>query len=585
MNYYGNCWAVLGLPGPASERDVKRSYARLLKQTRPEDDADGFQRLREAYEAALAFATARGAADDRSRTPIATVAGGASKAGVPVAQSPLQGSAAAPEDSAPDEHRCEAEAARAHHDDWMGRLWQCNDERRAAAVPGLLDAARAALPSAGFAELEAALRRVCAGDPRVSGGFFRAVDAALGWAGAPPALGGEAARLDLALQLRREHWGAQALLQRHLDALRDALAAGKWEVAAQRNAELQAALENAPLGWREWVQQGVVVLVRDVRGMPAFLIQRLADAWGSQHDVIRRQADAGADLVQYLEGERFWAEIEGIRAGRVSADWHYRRAVVNLFPRWRWQGLWRWRALYGLQQQMSRDLLEIMQQRFPWLLQRLHPGVVAFWLQPRPALGLYPEYWILLALFLCLAIFPKSLLTSPPPGAAWLLPLGYLLFVASFLALRLWGAWRWACDWRSRLDTFDRKWTLRLLPSRWRHAVDQHFRIGRAFVRGIVIGFLPGFLLGMMNRPDEVVVNDGNPWPYIFLWWGGLAVLVAAWRLFEGLRGRLPALPLPGVRYRLQANDRVNRDAPWISRLLIVVCGAILVASILTLQG
>ena len=49
------CWNVLGLTPDADSRAIKRQYAALLKKTRPDDDPEGFQRLREAYEAALAW--------------------------------------------------------------------------------------------------------------------------------------------------------------------------------------------------------------------------------------------------------------------------------------------------------------------------------------------------------------------------------------------------------------------------------------------------------------------------------------------------------------------------------------------------
>ncbi|WP_409301056.1 J domain-containing protein [Pseudomonas sp. KCJK8993] len=51
-----DCWSVLGAPQDADEREIKRSYARQLKRVRPDADAEGFQRLREAYERALQLA-------------------------------------------------------------------------------------------------------------------------------------------------------------------------------------------------------------------------------------------------------------------------------------------------------------------------------------------------------------------------------------------------------------------------------------------------------------------------------------------------------------------------------------------------
>jgi hypothetical protein len=49
-------WKVLELDGPAATlAEVKRSYARLLKETRPDRDPEGFMRLRAAYEVAQAI--------------------------------------------------------------------------------------------------------------------------------------------------------------------------------------------------------------------------------------------------------------------------------------------------------------------------------------------------------------------------------------------------------------------------------------------------------------------------------------------------------------------------------------------------
>ncbi len=45
----------LGLGPDADERAIKRAYAARLKTTRPDEDPEGFQRLNEAYQAALAW--------------------------------------------------------------------------------------------------------------------------------------------------------------------------------------------------------------------------------------------------------------------------------------------------------------------------------------------------------------------------------------------------------------------------------------------------------------------------------------------------------------------------------------------------
>ncbi len=49
-------WQVLGLDAPTHDKKaIKKAYARQLKLHRPDEDPEGFQRLRKAYEFALAF--------------------------------------------------------------------------------------------------------------------------------------------------------------------------------------------------------------------------------------------------------------------------------------------------------------------------------------------------------------------------------------------------------------------------------------------------------------------------------------------------------------------------------------------------
>ena len=55
-------FAALGLSPDADERAIKRAYAAQLRTVRPDEDPEGFQRLNEAYQAALEHCAARATA-------------------------------------------------------------------------------------------------------------------------------------------------------------------------------------------------------------------------------------------------------------------------------------------------------------------------------------------------------------------------------------------------------------------------------------------------------------------------------------------------------------------------------------------
>lgn len=65
------CWQVLELDAGSDASTIKRRYAQLLKVTRPDDDPEAFQRLRDAYETALGQARTAPRKQAASELPVA----------------------------------------------------------------------------------------------------------------------------------------------------------------------------------------------------------------------------------------------------------------------------------------------------------------------------------------------------------------------------------------------------------------------------------------------------------------------------------------------------------------------------------
>lgn len=89
-------WLCLELPPEASAREVKRRYSQLLKLNRPEDNPQGFQQLRAAYEICLHQAQQREAEQAAAaESPVAAPADEAAQMTAQQANTPERASAAA----------------------------------------------------------------------------------------------------------------------------------------------------------------------------------------------------------------------------------------------------------------------------------------------------------------------------------------------------------------------------------------------------------------------------------------------------------------------------------------------------------
>ena len=55
----GNMWEILGIEPGADIKSIRAAYAEKVKEHHPEDDPEGFMRLRTAYKTAIQLASAK----------------------------------------------------------------------------------------------------------------------------------------------------------------------------------------------------------------------------------------------------------------------------------------------------------------------------------------------------------------------------------------------------------------------------------------------------------------------------------------------------------------------------------------------
>ena len=83
-DWHRDC-ATVGLAGPSSDLgEIKRAYAKTLRTTRPDDDAQAYQALREAYDRLVAHARRQSLIESQAAAETASAAGG--PLGEPVAE-------------------------------------------------------------------------------------------------------------------------------------------------------------------------------------------------------------------------------------------------------------------------------------------------------------------------------------------------------------------------------------------------------------------------------------------------------------------------------------------------------------------
>lgn len=472
-----DCWTVLQLPQDSDERSIKRTYARLLKSCRPDDDAEGFQRLREAYEEALAYARWRADREEEDESAPAAVAESAYGNLNDLAElMDVNALHPAPFDAP------KADPAQA----LLNGLTLHNlDERwTQAQQQGCTDA------------FQAGLLRHCFESPGERAAIANWAVQHLEW-------------LTPWQQVAMTPWQHDALSGELLQEYRRSL-----QELLEQKAEREFITQLTQLTRQPWLrvfdlqqqwQRIVLQLLHDTTwSVPLFERVCQVFGWDDQAGVFPEPAWMWRELVTRCEQESFFEHLQAKAQDRTWKSADAMAARLLLTPMSETEQNWMTAQFSDHDWHACQQLAHTLNWRYPQLLERLPQADVFFWRKflPRPVSHRsWIRVWGGLALATALAVAPhtKSAMTTEAVMVV------LLTFIPAFIAIRATQLW---AALTSRLIIPDLWLTKRLLPERFnphqqwlvlRHGIPQ---VGLLLVFGLLLG-----VMGMLGYLGMILIH------------------------------------------------------------------------------